>query len=224
MKNKRGSQKFTFLEALFISILIFGLGILAGIWLESYRESKIKSLYDSSEISLIDMKSTENFIELVECDKAINELITFANKIYEEAQILERYEGASRLTENLIVAHKRYDLLRASLFFSAIKTKVRCNSTYNVITYFYDYIETPMKKKSKQNVFSKYLFELKKSKPEEEIILIPIAGDNNLRSVEIIMEKYNITQLPTILVNENVIITELEDLDNIKIILNKSGN
>ncbi|MEM2932992.1 MAG: hypothetical protein QW622_02185, partial [Candidatus Pacearchaeota archaeon] len=201
-----------------------GLGILAGIWLESYRESKIKSLYDSSEISLIDMKSTENFIELVECDKATNELITFANKIYEEAQILERYEGASRLTENLIVAHKRYDLLRASLFLSAIKTKIRCNSTYNVITYFYDYIETPMKKKSKQNVFSKYLFELKKSKPEGEIILIPIAGDNNLRSVEIIMEKYNITQLPTILVNENVIITELEDLDNIKIILNKSGN
>jgi hypothetical protein len=215
--DEKGVQKFTFLEALFVCILIFGLGILAGIWLESYRESKITSLYSNAEISLLDMKSTENFIELVSCDKAASELVNFADRIYNEAKLLEKYDGASRLSESLIATHRRYDLLRASLFLAALKTRNRCNSTYHIITYFYDYLEPTIETSSEQNVFSKYLLELKKSKPGQEIILIPIAADNNLASVDIILQKYNITKLPTILVNENLKVTEIEDLDKIKI-------
>jgi len=219
MENKRGAQKFTFLEALFVAVLIFGIGILAGVWLESYRGSKIASLYSNAEISLLDMKSTESFIELVSCDKATPELINFADRIYNEAKLLEKYDGASRLSESLIATHRRYDLLRASLFLASLKTKERCNATYNIIAYFYDYLEPEIKVSSRQKVFSNYLLKLKKSRPEEDIILIPLAADNSLASVDILLKKYNITELPTILVDEKLKITSIEDLEKIKSII-----
>jgi len=208
-------QKFTFLEALFVAILIFGMGFMLGIWLESYRTNKIDYLYELSEINLLDLKSQEQFVELVNCEDADLEIVNFANKIYEEAQVLDKYDGASRLTESIITKHMKYDLLRASLFISAIKTKKRCNSSFNIVTYIYQYNEPSIEIQSRQRVFSKALLELKKDYPEQDIILIPMAGDNNLISVDLIMTKYNIEELPSIMINEDVKLTEVDELANI---------
>jgi len=52
-----------------------------------------------------------------------------------------------------------------------------------------------------QNVISNLLFQLKQEK-QDKIMLIPIAADNNLFAINLLIEEYNITELPTVLIDE----------------------
>ena len=212
------SQKNVFWQALFVTILIFGIGIVAGIILEDWRTSNIDVLYQKSELDLMDIRlqtdiySTGTF----SCDKAIKENINFAERIYNEASLLDRYEQASTLKEDIKARHKKYDLLRANLFLNSIKIKEKCNSSYYDVVYLYKYNNPSLNVRAKQNIFSKLLMELK-SRRGNEILLIPMAGDNNLASLDIIKDKYGIVDedLPVILINGEIKITELETIDEL---------
>lgn len=56
----------------------------------------------------------------------------------------------------------------------------------------------------------------------DKVMLIPMAGDNNLTSVSIMMNKYNITEseLPVILIDEKIKITELKTIEELEKNLN----
>ncbi len=212
------SQKNVFWQALFVTILIFGIGVVAGIILEDWRTGNIDVLYQQSELDLMDVRiqtdiySTGTF----NCDKAVRENINFAERIYNEAKLLDRYEQASTLKEDIKARHKKYDLLRANLFLNSIKIKEKCNSSYYDVVYLYKYNNPSLNVKAKQNIFSKLLLELK-SRRGNEILLIPMAGDNNLASIDIIKDKYGIVDedLPVILINGKIKITELETIDEL---------
>ena len=212
------NQKHAFWQALIITIIIFGIGVISGVVLENWRTGKISDLYQSSEISLLDIKLQSEIYSLGEfnCDQAIIENIEFADKIYLEAEVLDRYDKAARLTEQIKIEHKKYDMLRTMLLLNSIKIKQNCQNKYFEVVYFYDYNDPSFEITAKQNVFSKLLTELKKEKGNE-ILLIPIAADNDISSINILLEQYNITQdqLPTILINRNKKITELSTIEEL---------
>lgn len=213
------SNKNVFWEALLITILVFALGVMAGFVLENWRGSQIESLYQSSEVNLLDVKvqseiySSSNF----DCRSAINENMAFADRIYNEAKILERYQKASLLSQNLIISHEKYDLLRVLLLLNSIKIKKECNATYSNVVYFYKFGEDNPEVIAKEGVFSRSLGELKDSLGNE-ILLIPIAVDNNISSVKLLLHNYNISEseLPVIIINEKVKITEVQTIDDLK--------
>jgi len=207
------SQKHVFWQALLVTVLIFSIGIILGVILENLRTSKIDTLAELSQIDILDIRlqseiySTENF----NCKAAINENINFAEKIFEEAKILDRYERASRLTEDIRIQHKKYDILRAMLLINSIKIRETCNNTYNEIVYFYKYNDNNLDTKAKQNVFSKLLIQIKEEKGDA-VLLIPIAADNEISSINLILDGYGISkdQLPMILINGEIKITEIQ--------------
>jgi len=206
------SQKNVFWEALLITMLIFGLGIMAGVILENWRTGKVESTYQQSEIDLLDVKLLTEIYSIgnFNCDDAIQENIDFADRIFKEAKTMGRYEKASRLTKDIVFQHKKYDLLRTMLFLNSIKIKEKCNNNYYEIVYFYDYKDATIDTKAKQGAFSKVLTDLKE-KRGNEILLIPIAGDNEIAAVDLILNENNITkeELPVILINREIKITEL---------------
>ena len=212
-------QKQVFWQALLITILIFSIGVTAGVVLENWRTSKIASLYDLSELSLLDVKLQTEIYSLGEfnCEQAIQENIAFADRVYEEAKMLERYEGASRLTAQIEQEHKKYDLLRTMILLNSIKIKQGCPNRYYEIVYLYQYNDPSLETKAKQSVFSKLLIELKETKGDQ-ILLIPVAADNNLASVNLLLEKYNIEKkdVPLILINRNKKITTLTTVDELR--------
>jgi len=93
------SQKHVFWQALLITILIFSIGIVLGIVLENWRTSKISTLAENSQLDFLDIKLQSEIYSSDEfnCQVAVNENFKFAEQIYEEAKILDRYESASRL-------------------------------------------------------------------------------------------------------------------------------
>jgi len=213
------SQKHVFWEALLVTILIFGIGVFIGVVIENWRTSRAGELYQKSEVGLLDIRTQNEIYSLGEfnCDSAIEENLKFAGRIYEEAKILERYETAERLTESLNLEHKKYDVLRALLWINSMKIKKQCNASYHNVVYLYDYIEPSIDIKAEQAVFSRILSELK-DKKGNKIMLIPMAGDNNLSSINILIARYNVTEkeLPVILIDEKIKITELQKVEEIE--------
>jgi hypothetical protein len=208
-------QKRIFLYALILTFFVFNLGIFMGYMLESSRIDRINNLYLETETELLDQMAQKDAIEMLnlDCDTLVEENIKFGDKIFEEAILIQRYEDANKISNDIIFQHKRFDLLRALFWMNSIKIKQKCNPNYHNIVYFYDYINPSMEQISMQRFLSNFLQELKEEKGEE-IMLIPIAADNDIPSINLLIRKYNVNNLPAILVDEEILIMEIESKED----------
>jgi len=210
-KNKQ-----VFWEALIIAIFIFGSGLFFGYFIELNQVSNVISLYQETELNLLDTKIQDGIISLneIDCELFFNESVNFANRIYEEAKLLEKYEDSSQLSQGALFQHKKYDLLRANLWINTIKLKERCDLDFITLVYFYDYRTSSLGLRSEQEVFSRKLLEVRNEKGDK-VILIPIASNLNINSIEYLKSYYKMDTVPTILINEKDKITGINELNNL---------
>lgn len=217
------SQKHVFWQALVLALFVFFFGVLFGYYLENYRANVIEDLYFQSEFYLLDAKIQSEIYSFsdIGCQEALQANLNFSNRIYEEFKILDRYEEANKLTSAIILEHKKYDLLRALFWISSMKIKERCDFSYHDVVYIYDYNEPRLDIKAKQYVFSNVLHQLQQELGDK-IILIPLAGDNNIASVSYLLGLYNVSEeeLPVILIDESIKITNVETVEELKRYLN----
>ena len=131
------NNKHVFWEALLVAVFILAAGILIGVLFENWRTQDIQELYQQSELDLLDVRIQSEIYSLpkIDCNNSIKENINFADKVFWEAQLLDKYETSNKLTEGLILQHKKYDLLRVLFWMNAIKIKQRCNADYHNIVY-----------------------------------------------------------------------------------------
>lgn len=210
-------QKRIFLYALILTIVVFNIGIFLGYMLEASRIDQINNLSLDAELELIDQMNQRDSMAILNmsCSELTNENIKFGDQIYNEALVIQRYEDANRIDDNIIFQHKRFDLLRTLFWINSMGIKQKCNSDYHNVVYFYQYNNPSIEQESKQKFFSNLLAEVK-TQLGNKVMLIPIAGDNNISSVNVLMDNYNITQLPTILIDEKVKITDVKSVDDVE--------
>ncbi len=212
------SKKNVLWEALIVTIVIFLAGLFLGMLIETSNSVEINNLFIQSEISLTDAMTTSRLAEDFDfdCDVIKQSNIDFANRIYEEAKTLEEYEESGKLTESMKLLHKKYDLLRTLLWTSNQKSLDRCEN-YNLIIYLYEYNSESINEKATQNVWSKILLDAKKQ--NDNILLLPIAADQNLTSLDLLINEYGVTELPAIVINNEKILYELTNIDQIQTLL-----
>jgi hypothetical protein len=208
------NAKHAFWQSLVLTVFIFGLGLMLGLFIENSRVDKFNILFYQSELSLTDVSTQNDLIDLTEidCKELVNSNILFADRIYEEAISLESYSSAQKLTDELEIAHQRYDLLRTLLWINSLKLKSRCDSLPINVVYFYEFNTQDIKKKAEQSTWSKILEDLKEEHGND-ILLIPIATDTGIQSLEPLIQSYGIKKYPSVLVNESEIFTEIEEAD-----------
>jgi hypothetical protein len=98
---------------------------------------------------------------------------------------------------------------------NSISTYEKCREGYNVVVYLYEYDTEELTQKAIQNVWSKVLFDLKQEFGQQ-VILIPIAADANLASLETLLRNFEISQYPIVIINNKEVITELSSTDDLK--------
>ncbi len=209
-------QKRIFLYALVATLVIFNFGIFMGYLLETTRVSEINDFYLKAEMELLDQRIQKEALDLIDldCELLVQENINFADRIFEEALLIQRFEDANRMNDEIIFQHKRYDLLRTLFWMNSMRIKEKCGSDYHNVVYFYDFDNPSLEQESEQRFFSHLLIEIK-GEYGDNVMLIPIAADNDLPSVNLLLENYDVVELPTILIDESVKITELETKEDI---------
>ncbi|MFH1308310.1 MAG: hypothetical protein ABIH72_05650 [archaeon] len=214
------NQKHVFWQALLVAMLIFFFGMLIGALVENFRTQRVDYLYLDSQVDLMDLRlQSDLFSDFnLDCELAVKKNVEFADRIYWEARTLEDYDSSSKISDELKIAHKRYDILRTMLWVNSIKIKENCDDSFHTVVYLYDYEDTPIQTKSFQNVFSKIALDLKE-KRGNEILLIPIATDLQVDSLDLLMAKYNISEVPCLLIDEKYQITELMSVEEVENLL-----
>lgn len=216
------SKKRVFWEALLLAIMVFSLGFLFGIYFENERAEVIQDNYVQSENSLMDIFTMNNYaaLESVNCSSLIKANIDLANRIYEEAKILEIYESSGKITDNLKALHKKYDIMRSLLWINSIKTAENCpQEKFDTMVYAYRWESEDLTEKATNSVWAKILEEIKE-KRGDEILLIPVAVDTGVSSLNLLLEKFETQDYPILIINNKEVITKLSSLEEIENYLN----
>ena len=214
------SKKHVFWQAFFLAVLFFFLGLILGIYLEQTRIDNTNIAFYQSESSLYDSfalgKLSEN--PLVSCEDLKSASVDFANQIYEEAKYLEKFDDSNKLTKSLKVVHRKYDLLRTLLWMNIISFKENCGEI-NTAVYLYEYDTENIEINAEQIVWSRILEDLK-NKRGDDLILIPIAVDQNLVSLDYLTKTYGLTDFPAVILNEKNIFYEHKTVKELEKYLN----
>lgn len=213
-----GNPKNAFWEALLLAVVVFILGMLLGVAYETSRYQEMNDYYIKSELSLMDVFAFSNLIDTqnTSCAQLIQYNVDFANRIYNEAILLEDYESSGKITDETKLAHKKYDLMRTLLWVDLMKTREKCPGKFDSIIYLYEYNTQDLNVQATQNVWSKVLYDLKQEKGDE-VILVSIAVDNpEVKSVQAIAKSFNISSYPVIIINDKVTLNELSSVKDIE--------
>lgn len=212
-----GNQKNVFWEALLIAGVVFILGLLLGVFVESNRLNDINEYYAQSEISLMDMLALSKMTDMgnISCNKLIESNIKFADRIYEEARLLEKFEESGRISENFKLAHRKYDILRTILWTNLIKIDEECNKEFSTVVYLYEFDSEDLDKKAKQEVWSRILFNLKQESGKK-IILVPIAVNSDLESLDSLISEFEISEFPVVIIDNEHIVRNLTSVEDLK--------
>lgn len=212
-----GNNKNVFWEALILTLIVFAIGLMIGIEFEKSKIQEISNYYSYSELAMKDLDLSKDLLEskIGNCEEIVNANIALADKVYEEAKLLSKYEDAGKINENMKLSHKRYDLLRTEIWINMIKLDKKCNNSINTVVYLYEYETEDLAKKATQNVWSKILFDLKQKKGSE-IILLPIAADTPIASLNLLEKEFKINNLPSVIINNKDIVTELNSVSELE--------
>lgn len=215
------SKKHVFWQAFFLVVIVFVFGLFLGIAFEGNKINEINDYYVLSEISLMDAFTLNSLVvsdlDYADCDILTDSHLEFADRIYEEANLLEKYEDSGKITDGLRLAHRKYDLLRTLLWINLLKMPKECTENLSIIIYLYEYETDDLTQKATQKVWSRILFDLKQEKGNE-IILVPIAVDSDLTSLDSLLNKFEISEFPVVLINEKEI-SRLSSVEDLKIYL-----
>jgi len=224
-KKRTFSNKHVFWLAFIAALVLFWTGIFLGVIFETSRAEKIEKLYFQAETDIFDIQLEGELLSIFEqsCDIALQENIDYADRIFLEARKLGKYDAATRITTDIVRLHKRYDLLRTMLWKNMIQLQKECPSSTNIIVYLYQYDNPSTNKQAIQTTFSKVLSDLKE-KHGDDVVLIPIASDTEVKSLNIFKQRYGLDSTPVILINQNQKVTELLTLEELEKIIFESGD
>ncbi len=215
---------FVFVQALLVTVVIFIIGFYIGLSVEGSHLNQVNDYYTRSEVSLVDILALNSLTgsETISCKGMVEATKNLLDKVYKEAALLGQYEESEKLTDSLKTLHTKYDVLRTYLWINSINIKKVCpSSNFSTIVYLYKHDEQDLTKKAEQNVWSKLLLEIKNE--NKNMFLIPIAQDSNLISLASLTERYNLTNFPAVIINENRIFYEIPEKGEILALINNSS-
>lgn len=218
------NSKHAFWMALVFAIVVFTVGMIFGYFIEQNRISSVDLKLTESEIYLLDEQiRNDRFLANQDSCKEMREsTFDFADRIYQEALSLERYDSSSKFGRELKIVHKKYDLMRVMLFNEGLYIQSKCNETLHTVVYFFNYDGQDVNNRALQTAYSRVLIDFKDSN-SDQVLLIPIAANLDLSSVDLLLSQYKVTQVPSVLIDGKYVISDLDELNDIeKIVFNSN--
>ena len=209
-RNKRGENKMgkvrlhIYLKAALLTFLVFISGVVIGWYLDETRVSFVKSKIDELEISFSNLALEEEFYRSIATNKntICNIYISKANDLALQAgklgSYLESFREISKFSlHNIEILKDKYFILNLKLWLYMRKLREDCNYNTTTILFFY----TSMERCEDCAAQGIVLDQLKKSDPEKYMIFA-IDVDSKLGIVNTLKVYFNVTKVPTLIINE----------------------
>jgi len=186
------------LTALLITIFIFAAGLYVGFLLDGYRVDNIDTSIRDVELDSESFLAEEQFFDAFgkyDCDLLNKRILSISDKIWKIGNVLTTYDLKGNTHDKI------YEDLRREFFIFKIRAYTltkdlddSCGKSYDVILFFYD------TKDNQDSINQGYVLDdiVKKNK---EIAVFSIDKDFNDSAVSTLVDYYNVTIAPTVVVN-----------------------
>ncbi len=208
------------LTAATITATVVLLGLLMGYWMENRRVSSISKEIEDLSIqnndALLQMayfetfQTKENF-----CESVVPTTIDLLRNAIDKGMKLERYETINRLAPGYILEKKKYATILLRLWFNVIQLREICDENYSTIIYLYNHDPINGAEKTRQDIQSRALLELEHVCGKEKILLFALPSDLELTTITLLKKQYNITQVPSIIINEKYVFKGITNYNEI---------
>lgn len=216
------TQKSAFWKAAILTFILFLLGVLLGIFIESSRINSLEEKYENIEFQLLDSKLRTSFYQMLDedfCEFAIDDNLRFSDMIYEEGRKIEIYDQFNKFgKDRLNREKKKYAFLKAEFWLNSLILKEKCNADYIHIIYFYEDDPSSSTIDQEQEVQSNILMNLKE-KYGASIILIPLPTNFDISIINGLIEINNIQITPAILIESEIKLEGIHSLEEIESLL-----
>jgi thiol-disulfide isomerase/thioredoxin len=193
-----------YLKAALLTLLVFVSGVAIGWYLDETRVFFVKSKIDELEVSFSNLALEEEFYRSVATDSKTlcNIYISKANELALQAgklgSYLESFREISKFgLHNIESLKDRYFILNLQLWLYMRKLREECNYNATTILFFY----TSVNKCDDCIAQGIVLDQLKKKDPSKYMIFA-IDVDSKLGIVNALKVYFNVTKVPTLIINE----------------------
>lgn len=201
-------RKHYFLITFIITMILFISGIFVGIRLDIAKSDDIHDRYRQTELDWYDIQLQTEYYQVYpvenECDVSIQNNLAFADKVYLRGQEIERYEAQQKVFLELQQDKVEYGLLKFQFWLNAVRIRDVCDANYVTVMYFYKDVPTGVEE-IQQNAMSSILFDLKQELGSD-MVLVPLAIDLNVDSIDLLTSELGITTVPSISINEELVL------------------
>lgn len=215
---RSGKMKDVFLIAGLLTAIIFIIGLAIGTWLDNMRVEEINQRLTQIEADWNDARIQSLYYQTMHndsksCDAAISANFDFNERIYQEGVQIDRAETVNRFAPSVVMEKKRYVLLLLQFWLNGVNLRKICNANYSTILYFYSNFDESFR--VQQSVQSAALVDLIHS-CGRKVLAIPLPIDMDITTINIIKSQYNITVVPSLLINEKIILPGLQSEEDIE--------
>ena len=206
VKRKISTEKY-FL-AFFLTIIIFSLGVLMGLVIEGKRISYDERLLQEQELELSSSQLQYAFIDSLgdkESCPTIQAVLgeNLFNLEKSSRKVVEHAEDSKLSDQEFNRLKRLYSLEQLRYWFFAEKVKEQCAQPFSRVIYFYSDNED-CKYCREQAVVLNYL----KAVFEESLLVFSLDEKLDEPMVQLLKKNYNITEYPTLIVEESVLVGE----------------
>lgn len=199
--------------AFLITILIFVLVIGVSLIFENGRAEEIRKSFAETDVLWNDVRFFNEYAANAsagECGVLMEENRKLGDRIYGEGLKVETYENANKLTDEILTEKKRYALLDLQFWENSVEIRKKCGQQFSTVIYFYSQYDKTSEQKTMDVVLGDF-----KQRCGKATIYITFPADMELSSINLIKSSYNITQFPSVLINEKNLLTGVVSLDDL---------
>lgn len=206
--------KEAYVKTFVITVLVIFSLVLISLVFENMRIYEIRDATYRINVLWNDVKFIQKYIENTStCADLVEENRKIGDRIYEEGLRVGKYEAANKFSDLLLAEQQNYALLDLQFWENSRMIKEKCPGEFSTIAYFYSKFNGT----NEQRVMDMLLLDFKyRCGPKTVYITFPI--DLNVSSINLFMKKYNITSVPSILIDEKYKfegLVKIDDLNNI---------
>lgn len=208
-------------KALIPTLLVFLIGIMAGIWIDNFRLASARKSISESEISWNDAQLFNAYFRSLgteSCDTALDINLQYNENIYSRGTEIEKTIKSSVFTPEVEQEWKRYNLLQLQFWLNSVELKEKCNFDYHTIVHL-DELHPNISSQVDSKLQSQILVDLKE-KCGNKIMLIPLDVDLGLISINSIVNQFSIQELPAIVIDENIVLQGITSVKELQEIVN----
>lgn len=199
--------------AFLITVLVFILIIGVSLIFENGRTEEIRKSFAETDVLWNDARFFNEYMANAsesECEYLVEENRKLGDRIYSEGLKIETYENANKLTDAILTEKKRYALLDLQFWKNSIEIRKMCGQEFATVIYFYSQFNKTVDEKLMDRILWDF-----KQRCGRATIYITFPADMGLSSINLIRSLYNLTETPSVLINEKTLLTGAVSLDEL---------